>query len=141
MGEDRHFSYCCYACAKKIWQLPYNFYHYFYNPNSACRFNYSEKKIDDDVKSLKMTELFMQERGIDKMDASIIKTKIYIKECCYLKLSEPNFNKWREIFPEIKFSSLFVEFKCAIFNLMILFHLDFILKKILKIYRKIKPNN
>ena len=36
MGEDRHFSFCCMASAKKIWQLNRVFYFYNRNEDGAC---------------------------------------------------------------------------------------------------------
>ena len=62
VGEDRFFCYCCYSCATRIWQLPNTFYHYYQSEDSLMNKNFSIKKIEDDAKSLAMTETYMLEK-------------------------------------------------------------------------------
>jgi glycosyltransferase involved in cell wall biosynthesis len=136
MGEDRHFVYCCYACANKIWVLPYLFYHYFENPDSACRSKYTIKKIDDDAKSITMTESFIRERGNEQFDASILNVKIEIKSQYYHLLDRPNFAKWRSTFPELNKSLLFTRKKGVILYWMAVLHLDYLAELIFKLKKE-----
>lgn len=136
MGEDRHFAYCCYVCANKIWVLPYMFYHYFDNPDSVCRSKYTIKKIDDDAKSIAMTEFFMRERGNEQLDASILNVKIGIKSQYYQLLDKPNFAKWRTTFPELNKSLLFTRKKVVVLYWMSVLHLDKLAEFFFKLKRK-----
>ena len=137
VGEDRYFSYCCMACAKKIYQLSACFYYYFINPSSVMRSNYTMKKINDDIKSIVLTENFLKERNICNFDSSMQMTKIRVKNYCYGALASPDFNIWRNTFKELNLKSALVKDKTAIINWLLLLHLDFLAMPLVKLGRKI----
>lgn len=134
MGEDRYFTYCCYGCVNKIIQLPEMFYNYSINPESVTA-NFSEKKIADDICSLKELELFLKNNNIKKLQKSILMTKIRIKDLYIGQINPPDFYKWRNTFKEINIQTLFLFNKTSIKCLLILLHLDKLVINLLNCYK------
>lgn len=134
MGEDRHFSFCCMASAKKIWQLSRVFYFYNRNEDGACLSNYGKDKILQDEFSLRQTEKFLKQKGYDvykKFRNSLFWAKFDVKNHCYLKLNEIDLKLWRTVFPETNFYLLFMKRKIAILNWLIVFRFDNLAKIII----------
>lgn len=130
-GEDRHFTYCCYACAKKIWELPDLFYHYFENKNSVSQTEFNLKKLSDNISSLELTEYFFMQNNIKKLQASITESKIRIKESILLSLVPTNINMVRTTFPEVNIKCLFRVKKLTVIYWMIFFRFDFLVEFII----------
>lgn len=134
MGEDRHFSFCCMASAKKVWQLNRVLYHYFQNEEGICLSNYGEEKILQDEFSLRQTEKFLKQKGYDvykKFRNSLFWAKFDVKNHCYTKMDTIDLKLWRAVFPEINFKLLFMKRKIVILNWLIVFRFDNLAKKII----------
>lgn len=134
MGEDRHFSFCCMASAKKIWQINKVLYNYFQNEDGACLSNYGKNKILQDEFSLRQTEEFLRLKGTSvckKFEKSLFMVKFDVKNHSFLKMDAIDLKLWRAVFPEINFKLLFMKRKIVILNWLIVFRFDNLAKKII----------
>lgn len=136
--EDRVVALKCYIAAKKCYQLGDFFYNYFYRENSAIHSALTKEKIFEEKHGLEIMQDFSLSENNKNLKKLLLRFKSGCRASAALLLNPPDFNLYRNLFPESKFLLLFSFRKSAVVHWMIFFHFDFLAKFIIEKWRGFK---
>lgn len=137
LSEDRLFSFIYYLKASKIYGVKNCFYHYRIYKNSSTH-KMSEKNLYDEVEIIRLMELAVTQNSSEEVFKEIlIKQKIEAKNHALFLLEKPNCNLWRQLYPEVIPVLIKSKDKKILLYLLLYFHIDFLVKMIIFLHKKI----
>lgn len=132
--EDRIVAFKCYMAASKCYQLEDFLYNYFQRSNSALH-SLTIEKVLQEKQGIETMENFISKTMQKKLQKLFTNFKCVCRSDALLGLKEPDFRLYRSIFPETTRFLLFKKRKATLIFWLAFFHLDFIAKFIIRIWR------
>lgn len=101
LAEDMNFVIKVFFYSQKNYGIPKSLYHYYYNDNGAVN-TITYKKIEDEVKSIKDISNFLKSNNANQSWYDLLEMKkSRVKNRYLFNLNHPDFNAWRNTFPEV----------------------------------------
>ena len=101
VSEDTQFAFLAYANSNRVYMMQDCFYHYRIREDSAVN-TMTIQKIENKVEAISNLEFLLKKIGKDDNFYTILKTKkINAKNSYILSLDKPNYQKWRDTYPEL----------------------------------------
>lgn len=133
--EDRIVAFKCYMSVSKCYQLDDFLYNYFQRSDSALH-SLTKEKVLQEKCGIEIMEKFVPEDMRKKLRKLLMNFKCACKSDALVGLKEPDFKFYRSIFPEATRYLLFKLRKATIVFWLVFFHLDFLARFIIRIWRK-----
>ena len=101
LAEDMNFVIKVFFYSQKSYGIPKSLYHYYRNDNGAVN-TITYKKIEDEVKSIKDISNFLKSNNANQSWYDLLEMKkSRVKNRYLFNLDYPDFNAWRNTFPEV----------------------------------------